>query len=122
MTIKEAIEIADGFKPNAFDEQTKIRWLSALDMQIQVELVDTHEGAGERFAGYGADVDTNTELLVPAPFDQMYRWWLEAQIDYANGEFERYSASMAMFNAEMARYEDHYTQQHRPLQKAYWRW
>lgn len=122
MTIKEAIEIVDGFKPNAYDEKTKVRWLSSLDMQIQVELIDTHEGGGERFTGYTENTSTDTVLLVAAPFDEIYRWWLEAQIDYANGEFERYGASMSMFNAAFARYEDHYAQYHRPLQKARWRW
>lgn len=39
------------------------------------------------------------ELLVNPPHDKLYRSYLAAQIDYANGEYDKYANTMQMFNA-----------------------
>ena len=43
----------------------------------------------------------NTELLVYPPHDKLYRTYLLAMIDFANGEYTKYNNSIAMFNAQM---------------------
>ena len=37
-------------------------------------------------------------LLVEFPHDKLYREYIKARIDYENGEYDKYSATMEMFN------------------------
>ena len=118
MTIIEAINLIDASKPNTYGQVEKIRWLSNLDWTIKREIIDTHEG-GESivFNGYTEDTPHDTQLLVPAPYDELYVRWLEAQIDYANGEYNKYNASMSMHNTYMTSFINYYNRNHMPLQK-----
>ena len=118
MTIIEAINRIDLIKPNTFERLEKTRWLSALDGIIKSMIIDTHEGGESvEFKGYDADTDTTTVLLVPAPYDEIYLFWLESKIDYWNGEYARYQNSMIMYNTAYAAFEQYYNRTHRPLSK-----
>lgn len=118
MTINEAINKVDTLKPNNFNEEDKIGWLSTLDFTVMREMVDTHEGGeGIVFEGYTENTDRDTELLAPAPYDEMYLRWLEAQIDYANNEFGKYNNAIAMFNTAYGAYNNYYNRTHMPKGK-----
>ena len=118
MTIIEAIDRLDSLKPNIYTQNDKIRWLSKLDWMVKKQIIDTHEGADDAsFAGYTDDTDINAELLVPAPHDEVYLRWLEAQIDYHNGEYYKYSNAIIMFNTEFEAYAAYYNQNHRPVNR-----
>lgn len=116
MKISDAIAQLDGLKHNVYNYSDKVAWLSRLDTMVKKHIIDSHEG-GESiaFTGYTAETDPQTELLVPEPFDGMYLRWLEAQIDYYNGEYERYNQAMAMFEAEYNGYERWYNRKHMPI-------
>ena len=120
MKIIEAITKIDALKPNNYTPENKIAWLTVLDGVIKKEIIDTHEG-GEAitFNGYDASTPTDTELLVPAPYDDIYVRWLEAQIDYSNADYGRYSNSMTMYNAAYSAYERYYNRNHMPLGKSF---
>ena len=115
MTIGEAIGRTDALKPNAYTQGEKIAWLSGLDAMVKHQIVDTHQG-GEAvpFYGYRDDEFLDTELLVPPPFDDMYLRWLEAQMDYANGEYDRYNNSISMFQTLYDAYGNDYNRTHMP--------
>ena len=120
MTIIEAINRIDDAKPNQYTQSDKVRWLSALDGIVHDEILavhetDSHEGedAGA-FAGYDDSTDLSTALLVPPPYDEVYVRWLEAQIDYTNGEYARYNNSIAMYNAAYSTFARFYNRTHMP--------
>ena len=115
MTILEAIDRVDNLKFNSYDNSDKVEWLSRLDNSIKNTIIDTHEG-GEAivFTGYDDRTDMNTVLLVPAPFDEVYLRWLEAQIDYHNGEFDKFNASIIMYNTAFDAYANFYKRNHMP--------
>lgn len=118
MTILEAISRVDAVKPNSYSQTEKIAWLSRIDATIKNEIIDTHEGAENiTFNGYDNDTDTNTELLVPAPYDEVYIRYLEMQIDYANNEYGKYNNSMVMYNAAYTAFEKYYNRTHMPVSK-----
>ena len=118
MTISEAITSLDELKHNVYSQSDKIKWLSRLDLKIRTEIIDTHEDApSSAFEGYDDSTDLNTELLVPAPYDDVYLRYMETQIDYLNGEYGRYNNSMTMFNAAYSNYERYYNRTHMPLGK-----
>lgn len=69
------------------------------------------------FDGYNAETPLDTELIVPHPYDDVYRYWLEAQIDYANGEYAKYNNSMSMFNEAYSAFYRYYHKTHMPKGK-----
>lgn len=120
MTISEAINKIDALKQNTFSQQDKIEWLSALDGIIKREIIDTHKNANMiTFDGYDKDTDLDTKLLVPAPYDDIYIKWLEAQIDYYNGEIGKYSNSKTMFNAAYSNFARYYNRTIMPKSKGF---
>lgn len=120
MTLREAIDRIDSLKHNTFTQGEKVEWISRLDGLVKAQIIDTHEGADDtEFAGYTDRTDMDTLLLVPAPFDELYIRWLEAQIDYYNGELGRYNNSIAMFNTAYETYQRHYNRTHMPIGKPF---
>ena len=121
MTVMGAINQLNAVKPNGYGQSEKIKWLSILDGRIKTEVIDTHEGAEDKakeFKGY-TNNSLMADLLVPAPYDDIYIKWLEAQIDYANGEYKRYNVSSAMFNNVYDAFVKWYNRTHMPISKDY---
>ena len=119
MKIREAIERIDSHKHNIYTQNDKIAWLSRLDSMVKTLIIDAHEG-GEavEFTGYDDSTDLNTEMLVPAPFDEMYLRWLEARIDYSNGEYGKYNNAITMYQTAYDAYANHYRRTHMPKSTA----
>lgn len=117
MTLMGAINHLNAVKPNSFMQAEKIKWLSTLDGIVKAEIIDTHEGGEDiTFDGY-TESSLMQELLVPSPYDDMYIKWLEAQIDYANGEYGKYNNSITLYNAAFTAYEKYYNRTHKPISK-----
>lgn len=118
MTIMDAICRIDELKPNSYSQVDKIKWLSSLDGLIKSEIIDTHKGGEDVvFSGYNENSDISTILLIPAPYDDIYLRWLEAQIDYANGEYGKYNNSITAYNDACAIYQRYYNRTHMPISK-----
>lgn len=115
MTILQAIAQIDSLKHNTYTRADKIAWLSRVDETVKAVLCDTHEGTQADFEAYDEKTPAETVLLVPPPFDEMYLRYLEAQIDYHDGEYGRYNNAITMFNSCFADYAAHYTRTHMPL-------
>jgi hypothetical protein len=120
MTLMEALHRIDTLKPNTHSQSEKIKWLSTLDGIIKKEIIDTHQG-GESvtFNGYEEDTDLTTNLLVPAPYDEIYLFWLESKIDYWNGEIGKYNNSTAMCNEAYSTFQKYYNRMHMPKGKKF---
>ena len=116
MTIAEVISKVDALKPNTYTPEDKIDWLSNLDARVKSQIIDTHEcNEPIYFYGYDSVSDMETELLVPAPYDEMYLRWLEAMIDYHNSEDGHYNNAIMLFNNAYEGYKKHYTRTHMPI-------
>ena len=68
---------------------------------IQMRILDA---APEQCVTYDADTERGTVLLVPAPFDRLYVYYVIAMCDYAAHETAHYADSMALFNAALDEY------------------
>ena len=120
MTITEAINKIDSLKHNTYSQSDKVDWLSRLDAMVKKHIIDTHEGAEDvSFKGYDDLTELSTELLVPAPYDEMYLRWMEAQIDYHNGEYNKYNNAILTFNADYESYQNYYNRTHMPKGKSF---
>ena len=118
MTINQAITRLDALKFNTYTQEDKIEWLSRLDSAIKLQIIDNHVGAENiNFNGYDSSTPLDTVLLVPAPYDEVYLRWMEAQIDYHNGEYDKFNNSIIMYNTAFDAYQKHYTITYKPVER-----
>lgn len=84
------------------------------------ESADTAEAEEEpeEFTGYTEGTDPDTELLVGAPYDEIYLHWLRAQIDYSYEEYKKFNNSNAMFTSALSEYVNFYNRTHKPKSAA----
>ena len=104
-TLQQALTRIDAICPNAWDETAKLLWLNECESMIQTRILGT---APEQCITYGADTDRSTKLLVPAPFDRLYVYYVIAMCDYAAHETAHYADSMMLFNAALDEYAKWY--------------
>ena len=90
MNINELFNFVDSVKPNAFDDETKMVWLNELEAMIQMEVYLKAEPELYKNA--------DEELHLMPPYDSVYRYYLQAMIDFHNGEYDKYNATYEMFN------------------------
>ncbi len=115
MTVQEALDKIDTLRPNAFTKQEKLRWLSTVDGVVKNHVLDSHMGERQSFQGYDAETDADTQLLIPEPYAEgVYLHWLAAQIDLANGEYDRYNAEIVIYNATWDEFAKWWNRTHRP--------
>lgn len=118
MKVGECIAMVDALKPNKFETADKLKWLSDIDGTIVRELIDTHENSplSDPFVPY-SDGDIDRDLIVPFPYDVLYRWYLESQIDLGNMEIGKYNNSRNLFNQAYQTYTDQYNRTHLAKQR-----
>ena len=104
-TLQQALTRIDAICPNAWDEAAKLLWLNECESMIQTRILGT---APEQCITYDADTDRSTKLLVPAPFDRLYVYYVIAMCDYAAHETAHYADSMMLFNAALDEYAKWY--------------
>lgn len=104
-TLQQALTRIDAVCPNAWDETAKLLWLNECESMIQTRILGT---APEQCITYDADTDRSTKLLVPAPFDRLYVYYVIAMCDYAAHETAHYADSMMLFNAALDEYAKWY--------------
>ena len=97
MTIREVIDFVDEVKPNAFSNKVKVKWLEQLDGHIAAEELCMNPADLEKLR-YSAD-EMDVQLLIDRPYDDLYPLWLEAKIDFANGEYGKYQNTMQAYNS-----------------------
>lgn len=92
MTVQELFEYIDMVKPNAFDDADKLRWLNQFDGEIQTEMFLIKEP--ELYE------NLDEELHLKSPWDMLYEYYMTAMVDFWNGEYDKYSTTMEMYNAK----------------------
>ena len=117
MTIAEAIELVDKFKPNSRSDEEKIAWLNDIDTIIKEEIINTHEDFDDYpFTGYNENTPQTTELLLPRRFGkEIYRYYIELQIDIINKESSRFNNAAALYQSAMQEFEFYWHKRHMPL-------
>jgi len=107
MTGHKVIEKVDRVKPNSYSEEDKFGWINELDGMVQ-RLVFQNDEVKQ----YSYPDDMDKELLIPAPYDDVYALFLEAKIDYYNREYANYNNSATMFEAQYSEYKKDYIRKH----------
>lgn len=111
MILRNLLDYVDDIKPNAFTNETKTAWVNEVEGMVQTEVMLL---AIEDVVTYTYAEHANTELFAKPPHDKIYGAYLCAMIDFANGEYNKYSNTMQMFNAYYGEYMRWYAQRYRP--------
>ena len=127
MKLQQAIDRVDEIRPNMQSRELKIAALSELDGLIWQELILKHWMHTEEYDSYDknsqgkplmpeydTDTDPGKQLLVPAPYDNVYLYWLMAKIDEQTLEQEKYNNDRTMFTAAYESFSDYWTRTHMP--------
>ena len=119
MTIREAIEYVDSVKHNTFSRHQKLTWLSRLEAMLYSRIHSHYEGCASAPSPITPDTDPETLLTLPQPWDEMYLRYLELQMDYLNGEIDRYNNSSQLFDGLFHSYAAHFHRTHMPKGKGF---
>lgn len=111
MILKPLIDMVDIIKPNAFPYGVKTEWLNEVEGMVQTDIMLL---AIDDITRYTYPDDAATELLVRPPHDKLYAVYLTAMIDFANGEYDKYSNTMQLFNSYWGEYVRWYNRHYRP--------
>lgn len=79
--------------PAEIDDTILLDWLNQLEGQILHEIFLLALSEITPYAATPAEA-----LAAPYPYDGIYLLWMEAQVDFANGEYERYTNTMQRYN------------------------
>lgn len=109
MTVSEAITITDEDVHNTYSRAEKLRWLQTVEsILVTCNHWDREGKTPPELPVFTQNTPDDTPLLAPGPFDQMYLYYLEAQIHYYNGELERYNNAIAMYQMAIDAYRNFY--------------
>ena len=79
--------------PAEIDDTILLDWLNQVEGQILHEIFLLALSEITPYATTPAEA-----LAAPYPYDGIYLLWMEAQVDFANGEYERYTNTMQRYN------------------------
>lgn len=107
-TMNRVIEYVDRVKPNAYTDDDKYKWLRTLEGRVAREIMCDDE------AGCNIPEDADAELLVKAPYEDVYSLYVMAQIDLLNREYDNYNNTVLVFTDLLDSYKAWYIQHNRP--------
>ena len=113
MRVKEAIKQANSLRDNLLPDEQKAAWLFNLDGEI-AEMMEID-------APVNTWPEDDAELLMPAPHDDIYTFYLVAMIDYYNQESTLYANDMNIFNQAMKGARAWWRRNNRPTSAGDWR-
>ena len=115
MTIQQVLDRKSIIDKDPFPEELKITWLSELDAQLYIELIQTHENPdGVTFSPYTAD-DKGKTLLVPFPYDKLYIPYLFAKVAEACGETEDYNNHLSSYEMALREFKAYWNKKYMPI-------
>jgi hypothetical protein len=134
VTPNKVIEKVDRLKPNIYTEEDKLEWIDELEgmtkrlvfqwddiyiKEVEAQLKDgkitqeEYDAIMDKVRQYSYPEDMDRELLIPAPFDDVYGLYVEAKIDYYNKEYGNYNNSALVFDERYTEYKKAYIREHR---------
>lgn len=116
MTVNEAIERVNMLKDNGYDDSVIKGFIEDCDKRIYKEVINTHKNNDsikpyeERYPLSGED-----ELLADDAYTQFYIFYAICQIDVFNGEYDRYTNNMILYNSHLSDFKAYYNRTHMPI-------
>lgn len=106
MTIQALFDFVNSVRPgHAFTTAQMLEWVDECESRVQTDIMLIEPAD---VIEYGPDTALTTELIVPHPWDKIYRYFLYMMIDLANGEIQRYANSYELYNEAYQEYAGWY--------------
>ena len=123
MTLQRVLDKTDEMKSSDMSRDTRIEFINEIEGKVHAEIImaNAHLEAEETCPSYSAEMegqvleDGEEELLVPAPWDMLYVYWLMCQIDLQNREMESYNNDRALFENAWEEYASYRRRTHMPI-------
>lgn len=119
MTLLTVLDMANKTRPNAAHDDIKIKLLFQ-ELEGDVAEMLGVDPPGEDYEYDAADPE-DVELLMPYPFDDIYLWFLCAQIDLMNEDTTLHADDAEMFNSAWARAQAWFRRNNRKESKKNWK-
>ena len=120
MTPAKAMEMADELRPNGIGEELKRQWLTDIEGEC-VEHMNRHEG-GNAEPWVCTEEEDGTEMILSEPYEMAYVYKLMAEIDRAQGEFERANSEATVTNGYMEDWKAWYRRTYPVKKRAREKW
>ena len=113
-TINDVIEKVDKLKPNTYDSKDKFDWINELDGLIFQNILSRAEDTDFTFTPYDYETDIDADVLVQAPYNDIYFYFLSAKIDYNDNEITSYNNNISTYNSYYDDFAAFYRRNHVP--------
>lgn len=113
MNINDIVTLADATRPNVFPIQIKIQWIWELESEF-AEMMGIDTPPIPMAEPY-------PDLLVPAPKDEVYAWYLCAKIDYVQEEMDLYANDSVIANQMVSEVKAWWRRRNKPKATKYYR-
>ena len=107
--------MSDQLTENKIPFEIKLKWLADFEQKVYNEIYKTHEDCPEEFA---IPSDEEDELLIDAPYDEVYVKYLRMRIDEANNDSARFVNARIIYNEAYNEFSAYYNRNHMPKQRA----
>ncbi len=102
MTFKQIIDYVDSVHPNAFDTDTKLKWLCEAEGIVKSEILCA------KVSDFPENVSEDDSPSAPMPYARLYIYYLFAMIAFLLSDYDRYRISSEMFENTIASYAKWY--------------
>ena len=112
-TIHQVLTQCAAACPDGLSEQDKARWLMELDGRIYTEVTGADEPDNLPVTQWPEQGDA--PLLAQAPYQGLYGLWLQANVEFALGNYTVYNELVGRFEGLYAAFRAHWRKNHRPV-------
>ena len=107
-TMNEVVEYVDRMKINTYTDEDKYGWIKAVESMIFRDVL------GVEPPDTVVPDDADAELIAQTPYDDIYRLYVMAMIDFHNREFDNYNNMALMFGERLEQFKAWYIRENRP--------
>lgn len=118
MTLGQALRQFDALTQTEFDKKELVMWIAELDGMAKAEIFDQFDASPvpRDWKPYDETACPDTQLLIPAPYDQVYLDMLRMKCDNWNKEPVNYNNSYVSYNNLYGAFGDYWRRTHRAKQ------
>ena len=117
MTIFEAISQTRGLCPNSYTDHDMVEWLEQVDTMAKDQVTDRHEGGEAAAPAYSEAMAMQTQLLIGAPYEDVYIFFLMSKIHFFDQDIDRYNNAIVSYQQRFDQWQKAYRQAHLPKSK-----
>ena len=99
MRVEDVISAVNTMQPNTLDDRDKYSMLSNAERCVREVLSGYvgYEGCSEPMEDFDPERDNTATLLTPAPYSELYKYYLLAEINLRYGDIAKYNTYSTLY-------------------------